>query len=50
LTISRNEEDDLGDHNYKRRKSWQSTLKELATSQAKELHFGAPLLVMVATL
>jgi hypothetical protein len=50
LAISRNEEDDLGDPNYKRNRSWQFALKEIATSPVKELHFGTPLLAMVTTM
>jgi hypothetical protein len=50
LVVSRNEEDNLGDPNYKRSRPWQFALKELATSLAKELHFGTPLLAMVTTL
>jgi hypothetical protein len=50
MAISRNEEDNLSNHNYKRSKSWQFALKELTTSLTKELHSGAPLLVMASTL
>jgi hypothetical protein len=44
------EEENLGNFNYKRNKSYQSLVKELDTNMTKMLHFRVLLLAMVATL